>query len=709
MRIAKVLLVSALLILSYCAYSFSSPTRVLLTPKRTGGMSEVIPLSRCNSLEMQPTPGSKGQLYLLTYDTGAEASWLTGLQTGFHLGVWFQSPAACTLLEIHYSFANGGDVTYYVADPSDTIDFLNDYYEYHGGPNPSGPDPRESYLHPEEPQGVIPGGWDTLNVTGRPDVGTNIFYAAYIMNDGNSNPIIDPSVDPPYHTLMYRIPAGGTEYGWYTSWHHVYIRALVDLYENPPPVVESFQRLSDTYSTDQREVTAHVWDLGVPVDSSGVAVACVYYWIAPDTEPTDTLAMSLISGDSADGTWAVNLPPFSVGDEVTYYFNATDLQGRTGENSSSHTFTIRAGQPTAQVLFWNDDYYGPPYTHDPVGSVLPTTLYDYWDGSHGLPDSSVIGFGYRAILVNTWGGSGASGFVADTALIAQYLDNGGKLLISSQDLPGAGFGYGFGSFTTSPGEFCHDYLHMLGGVDDAATDTISVYYGVPGDAITDPFSGWPITVFPYGWAGAGYNYAGSVVPDTESVSIFHDLASDASGYRYGNGYQLVFLYWPLAYLVDGATGEEDTLAMNTLVRNILTWFGITGVSEQPSFPAQRPSFTLLQNHPNPFSRTTVIPFSLQGSSGAEVQWREGDTEAREGGEESQIAHRISHITLRVYDLSGRLVRTLVDNEPISSFSFPISVSWDGKDSSGNKLPSGIYLYRLTCGDSSATKKAILLR
>lgn len=709
MRIAKVLLVSALLILSYCAYSSSSPTRVLLTPKRIGGTSEVVPLSYASSPAVQPIGGSKGTLYLLTYDTGADSSMLGGLEAGFHIGVWFQSPAACTLLEIHYDFGNGGDVTYYVADPSDTIDFLNDYYEYHEGPNPSGPDPRESYLHPEEPQGVIPGGWDTLNVTGRPDVGTNIFYAGYIMNDANSNPYIDPNTYLPYHTLMYRIPSGGSQLGWYTSWDHVYIRALVDLYENPAPVIESFDRLPDTYSTGGREVTAHIWDLGVPIDLSGVAGARVCYWVAPDTEPTDTLAMSLISGDSADGTWAASFPPFSVGDEVTYYLNATDLQGRTCGNTASHTFTIRAGQPTAEVLFWNDDYYGPPQTHDPVASVLPSTLYDYWDGSYGLPDSSVIGFGYNAILVNTFDGSGASGFVADSALIGQYLDNGGRLFVSSQDLPGYGFGYGSGPFTTSPGEFCHDYLHMLGGVDDAATDTISVYYGVPGDAITDPFSGRPITVYPYWWAGAGYNYTGTAIPDTESVDIFYDLASDVSAYRYEGNYKLVFLYWPFAYIVDDQTGEEDTLAINVLVRNILAWFGITGVSEQPSFLTPGPSLTLLQNHPNPFSRTTVIPFSLQGSSGAEVQWREGDTEAREGGEESQIAHRISHITLRVYDLSGRLVRTLVDNEPISSFSFPISVSWDGKDVSGKKLPSGIYLYRLTCGESSATKKAILLR
>ncbi len=682
-RKALLVILGSLLLLMCASSSYG--VKVWLTPREMEGTSEVIPLDQSGSLQVQPSGGSKGALYLLTYDTGAEASYLGGLAAGFHIGVWFQSPAACTLLEIHYDFANGGDVTYYVADPSDTIDFETMYYEYHGGPNPSGPDPRESYLHPEEPQGVVADGWDTLDVRADSlDVGTDIFYAAYIMNDGNSNPIIDAGVDPPYRTLMYRTPSGGPDFGWYTSWHHCYIRALVDLYENLPVQIASYDRLPDTYLTTGRLVTADMWDLAVPPESIGVAKAYLCWWVDPDTLPTDSAMMTLIGGDPTNGTWAAYLPPFSVGDQVSYSIHAWDhgLPVRFSE-SPAQTFSIRAGQPTAQLLVWNDDYYGAPFTHDPVASVVPDSLWDYWDGSYGLPDRSVIMFGYEAIFVVTWDGSGSSGFVADTALIAEYLDNGGKLFISSQDLMGGGFHYDWGHWTAPEGSFVKDYLHMLEGVDDAAADTISFYYGVPNDPISDPWVAWPITSFPYGWAGAGYNYGGTVVPDAQSVGIFYDMAGDPiTGFRYpGTGVpQFVFLYWPFHGLVDSETGVEDTLGMNTLIKNILTWFEIDpGVEETPISDAPISTHRLAQNFPNPVRDVTSISYTVP---------------------------RTSPVSLRLYDVTGRLVRSLVEGKGEAGNH---TVRWDGRDDEGSAVAPGVYFYRMVAGDFASTRKMVVLR
>ncbi|MGE5497938.1 MAG: T9SS type A sorting domain-containing protein, partial [Syntrophothermus sp.] len=89
-------------------------------------------------------------------------------------------------------------------------------------------------------------------------------------------------------------------------------------------------------------------------------------------------------------------------------------------------------------------------------------------------------------------------------------------------------------------------------------------------------------------------------------------------------------------------------------------------------------FSLEQNYPNPFNPATVIRYNLKES--AKVQ-------------------------LNIYDLLGRHVRTLVDSE-LQRGNY--SVKWDGLNSGGQKVNSGIYFYRLTAGRTAETRKMILL-
>jgi len=68
--------------------------------------------------------------------------------------------------------------------------------------------------------------------------------------------------------------------------------------------------------------------------------------------------------------------------------------------------------------------------------------------------------------------------------------------------------------------------------------------------------------------------------------------------------------------------------------------------------------------------------------------------------------RASQVKLRVYNLAGQLLRTLVD-APQAAGHFQIT--WDGKDDTGNGVASGVYLYRLEAESFAETKKMILLR
>jgi hypothetical protein len=98
-------------------------------------------------------------------------------------------------------------------------------------------------------------------------------------------------------------------------------------------------------------------------------------------------------------------------------------------------------------------------------------------------------------------------------------------------------------------------------------------------------------------------------------------------------------------------------------------------------------FDLSQNYPNPFNQSTKIDFVLKQS---------GLT------------------TLMIYDLLGRKVKTLVEEELSSGYK---SVLWDGKNDSGENVGSGVYFYRLKVtssfsngtGDFSETRKLLLLK
>jgi hypothetical protein len=100
--------------------------------------------------------------------------------------------------------------------------------------------------------------------------------------------------------------------------------------------------------------------------------------------------------------------------------------------------------------------------------------------------------------------------------------------------------------------------------------------------------------------------------------------------------------------------------------------------EQTSFTTQVPkTFELAQNYPNPFNPTTVIEYEIPGIG-------------------SQY-----HVSLRVFDLLGREVATLV-NEKKSSGKY--DVPWNASG-----LSSGVYFYRLQAGENVQVKKLMLLK
>ena len=92
-----------------------------------------------------------------------------------------------------------------------------------------------------------------------------------------------------------------------------------------------------------------------------------------------------------------------------------------------------------------------------------------------------------------------------------------------------------------------------------------------------------------------------------------------------------------------------------------------------------PDFRLEQNYPNPFNPATTIEYSLP---------------------------KRGHVKIEIFNLVGQKVRTLVDEYKLAG---NYCITWDGTDTSGNPLASGIYFCRLRAGDHVQAKKMLLIK
>ncbi|MFH0990818.1 MAG: cytochrome c3 family protein [bacterium] len=104
---------------------------------------------------------------------------------------------------------------------------------------------------------------------------------------------------------------------------------------------------------------------------------------------------------------------------------------------------------------------------------------------------------------------------------------------------------------------------------------------------------------------------------------------------------------------------------------------LTGVSDlEQGIPTE---FALNQNYPNPFNPSTQISFALP--------------------KESQVK-------VTIYSINGNKIATLIDDHMTAGYK---NVVWNGKDSRGNIVSSGVYLYRIEAGDFAASKKMMLMK
>ncbi len=144
------------------------------------------------------------------------------------------------------------------------------------------------------------------------------------------------------------------------------------------------------------------------------------------------------------------------------------------------------------------------------------------------------------------------------------------------------------------------------------------------------------------------------------------------------------------FKVEGLTPHSTYYFALKAADEVPNWSGISniasgtpvGVKGEESSKLPR-LFALLPNYPNPFNSTTLIRYQLPA-----------------------ISNQQSAVSLKIYNIEGQLVRVLVDGEQGTG---RYEVTWDGCDSRGEPLSSGIYLCRMKAGGFTKTQKMVLLK
>lgn len=168
----------------------------------------------------------------------------------------------------------------------------------------------------------------------------------------------------------------------------------------------------------------------------------------------------------------------------------------------------------------------------------------------------------------------------------------------------------------------------------------------------------------------GKNFIEIASYKTNTALIGRGTSASETNYKYTDSrvsYGSTYHYRLVDVSYEGIRNENETIR-------------ITVKSETSESAIVNLDYELQQNFPNPFNPSTQINFSIA---------------------------RAGVVTLNVYNVSGQLVKTLVNN---SFDKGNYNVEWNGTNSNGSQVSSGVYLYKLTTSNGfSATKKMFLIK
>jgi C1A family cysteine protease len=434
-----------------------------------------------------------------------------------------------------------------------------------------------------------------------------------------------------------------------------------------------------------------------------------------------------------------------------------------GAYANTDTFQVVLG-PISVLMIDDDDGEG---TEAWFKDALDNNGYVYqnWDeqtqGAVGLTELQR----YRVIVWDCgWGGNPGT---ENRSVLSSYLDSGGRLLISGEDI--GWWMNDSGIANSSTVDWYRDYLHADYILDHSGYTDLN---GVTGDPIGDGLS------FSLNGPDSAMNqeYPSEIDPRSGATGIFKYDSDSEGAIKYAGGHREVYF----AFGIEGVTGSA---MRDTIMRRSVEWLanGYWPDTEQPSVSLTYPNggeefyegetvnvtwtasdnvgvvgvdilrswdggatfpdtlaygrendglfYWTVPDSQNSFSRIRVVARDAAGL--AQKDDSDGDftagleTGVPDDGHERRLALRqnapnpftlstnIAYsvptraaVELNIYDVAGRLVRRLVKAELAPD---DYVAHWDGRNEQGEEAAAGIYLYRLMADGRELARKMILLR
>jgi M6 family metalloprotease-like protein len=211
-------------------------------------------------------------------------------------------------------------------------------------------------------------------------------------------------------------------------------------------------------------------------------------------------------------------------------------------------------------------------------------------------------------------------------------------------------------------------VELISGNGDPMTANMSGGYPLPGIAAYSPFvgsSGSQIAMTIDGGVWVHGVTVDLVGPPTIAAQSVDWLGKDR-----------IVAHFDLT----GAPGGVYDLVVTNPVNGCTISVNAFAIDQPTAVEPKAPTeFALRQNYPNPCNPLTTISFDVSEKG---------------------------YSTLAIYDVAGRLVRTLVDGE-LAPKSY--AATWDGTDNGGRAVASGVYFYKLVAGDFQDVRKLTLLK
>ncbi|MCK4256390.1 T9SS type A sorting domain-containing protein [candidate division WOR-3 bacterium] len=621
---------------------------------------------------------------LIQYDCGESSNYLTDILPGDTIGVLFVPPFPCSLIEIHFCrykrCGNTPNIYYgFVADVPDSVT-LESYGEYRDSTSMPGPSPiGDFYFRPAamELPSAVGLHWDTLIVPGQPNIDQKVFWAGYTIEDTCYSTKVDSNVFPPYHAICWRQSGAGPETngpGWYSSSDLFWIRALVKFYGQNYTGV-SVEKLKGTYDTHDRTVHIYSWDYNE--DSAGVGFypdsAFLYYSI----NECNTFRVSLIQDSvcnpdpySENAWWHAIIPGQRPEVKVTYW---VELKYRSALRpiyiTQSYWYKVKTCRVDRCLLYVEGDEVWGGSVHNAFAG-LP---WDIWyEAVDGTADNTVTGFytygagGQTISWLSLSGVTFANPYEpgwSHTQAFRDFMDNGGCLFLGGQDIPGGGYGLGYGDWVAPPTPYpLRDYLMAFEGTDDYilaspfsvfVDNTQVVTLGMAEELVVDCAIAMQTT-----WVGI------FTLLDAGCVPLFFDGEGNILGYMYesAKGFKVVFLYFPFHAIT--TTADQDIF-----INNITNWIEVGVGEEQVDLIYELPIIS-----PNLLSRPTMINFTIPKNE---------------------------HVSIKIYSIIGSLAKTLAD-ERFNAGNHTLRLNTD-------ELVSGVYFLKMDTGEFSGTRKFLVIK